>query len=201
VDIKYKITAGAAIATFLTAVATCVIAWQAREQTRLNEDMLDIFRNQLTVQSRALTLLSGTESKDDIAITEIERPGEETEKWILPYWLRNIGGTPVQHLLYHHSIGVSETVAVPTRSTMQKMHWDSFILPGLVLKCGQDKILRQQILDHQENGKTIWRHFFISYSDELGRKYGYQRTWKLRYELGKIPMWFSTDYKQIEYDE
>jgi hypothetical protein len=185
------------ISTLGAAVATLIIAVMAYLQFESTKGTREIMAEEFRLSQKPELLLHGEYDKAKPPITWMDRKAEATERWKLPYYVINIGDKPAYRIFYTHSKSKDSNFVIPADSTLQTQHINNVVFPSMSLLCGYDELYRQEVLDAIDDDYTFYRHFYVKYEDKAGHIYKYVTSWRLYYEMGKLPEWSVFRYEDL----
>ena len=190
------------IVTTITMVAIVVVYFS---QLTVMGDQLDVMQGTLQImeESQRLAqkpLLKMRLHKDPkkFATTGYIETDEGGERWLLYYYLLNIGKNPAYGVRYWHDVSVDSTIQTPDTSEFESSFANDLFFPDVVVPCDSDELLRQEWTDRDKKGITTYRHFIISYRDEYKNHYMYHAVWRIVYEQGKPLNFVQVSYEPVE---
>jgi hypothetical protein len=113
--------------------------------------------------------------------------GTENEIWDLAYAVTNSGHFPAKNVLYKMDQGPSPDFGTPATFD----NTDPVVIPGYGGLLPIDKVYpRSDVLRILASGQRFYRHVYVQYQDDRGRKYYSRATWILPgYQMGVPVTW------------
>jgi hypothetical protein len=178
------------IATLISAIAAFIIAIAGVCQLSTARGTLNVLQEELRASQRPVVDLEPFVSPDNRVAVSFVRLAQSDELWQLPYYLQNVGLTPIYRLRYGHKLSNTPDFASSDTMHLEEQHYDKVVLPGLTMSCGYDEVYRTKILDDQARNIEYYRHYYVTYVDGLNQEYRLLATWKLTpYKVGSDIMW------------
>jgi len=186
-----------AVATLVIAVAYVIQIDVMRGQLDTMQGTLSLMKENQRIALRPMLKMQLHEFIEKGSWVDYEITEEGGERWMLPYYIRNIGTMPAWKLSYWHKTVTDSVIIIPEKDDFQIRWSDDLIFPAGVLSCGYDILLRQVFYDEIKTGKKYYRHFMIKYSDEFGNNYAYYAVWVIRYIKNQPLAFASVSYRPV----